>query len=1024
MRCRDIYLRIEKLPGYSPVAPENAEHGRYGRDCMRMHGHEDGRIPQAEIERRRVDAVVYREYLDAGYTVPNTAPLAAQDLIEPRWDQRIPGCVLYAEPSERLHVHVRNDDTEPHSFHIHGLIYGIDSDGSWPFGVADADGHRSDAICPGDEWCYVFDITNDTVGCWPFHDHLMHIQAAVDRGLFGGLVVRHPAGPKPDLEVPFFLHRLVGSGGEPAFDSGSMNAGDTFTHTFPAAGTYEYVCRFHPMLGGVRVNPTGPATASVSIVDSPTARFTPDDIAIRAGGTVTWTHGGTVAHTVSDAASSPLDTMAINGRAFVGNTPIIVANSGERIRWYVFNLDLGERWHNFHPHGQRFMFAGETIDTRSIGPAESFCVDTIVPPVVLDPGQCKDNHDQSHDHDHNHDHDHSHDHDHERGDDHAHGHGGQPHPHDEQGDDDSGPKRKRYCLRGDFLVHCHVEMHMMMGMAALVRAVQTITLTDADVGRLCFALPEASDDYCRLLGHNHDDERGHGGGHGHDNEHGHGAGHGPGAGHGHGHGGGLGFDDTCPDVDPHACMHGAGGEWELLADLDIFVVHAAMLHTGKVLLWSGTAEVGDPMVSRLWDPATDARTGQSYGEDLFCSGHAFLPDGRLCVAGGAPQLSMNSTHIFDPAAETWTKVANMNQARWYPTLVTLPDGRILAASGTGASGVEVYDANANAWQLIVGATRTFNELYPSLHQLPAGQIFYSRCGWQMADTVNTQTAQLALTGLTTGSWSPLGGQQQFNDRQEGTAVLQIDATVTPPTTRLFVIGGGVAGAATARNPQTVETIDLTSPGAATAWDSPPLTMNFPRANVNAVLLPDGTVFIVGGQRAGKWNATDPEPVLEAEILDPTTNTFAVTPPMQFPRQYHSVAILLPDGRVLCAGGVDPTNAAQRDQRQMEVFNPPYLAMGPRPQVASAPVTAAYGATMSINTPDVADIESVVLISPNSMTHHTDAGHRWIKLRFVATATSVDAQAPASPTVAPPGYYMLFLLSSAGVPSEASFVRIG
>jgi plastocyanin len=1020
LRCRDVYLRIEKLPAYSPVAPGGAEHGRYGHDCMRMHGHEDGHIPQAEIERRRVDAVVYREYLDPGYTVPNTAPLVAQDVIEPMWDQRVPGAVLYAEPNERLHVHVRNDDTDPHTFHVHGLIYGIDSDGAWPFGVADASGHRSDAICPGDEWCYVFDVTSDTVGCWPFHDHLMDIEAAVNRGLFGGLVVRHPAGPKPDLEVPFFLHRMVGSGGDAAFDSGSMDNGDTFVHIFPDAGTFHYVCKFHPMLGTVRVNPTGPSTENVAIVDSPEARFSPDDVTIGVGGMVTWTHAGTVQHTVSDAATSPLDSMAINGRAFVGNTPIIVANSGARIRWYVFNLDLGERWHNFHPHGQRFEFAGETVDTRSLGPAESFCVDTIVPQVILDPRQCDDGHD--------------HDRDRDDGDDHDHGHGHNHHGHplehaDQPERDDNGHGRRRYCLRGDFLVHCHVEMHMMMGMAAVVRAVQTIALDDRDIEWLCFELPEASEDYCRLLDHDHTHDQDE-----HEDEHGHWTGHVPGHGHGHEHGhhgGMIGFDDACPDVDPHPCMHGAGGEWARLPDLDIFVAHAALLHSGKVLLWSGTAEQGYSEQSRLWDPVTDARTSQTYGEDLFCSGHAFLPDGRLCVAGGAPQLSMKSTHIFDPAAETWTKVADMNEARWYPTVLSLPDGRILAASGTGASGVEVYDAAANTWQLVAGATRTFSELYPSLHQLPSGPIFYSRCGWQMADTIDTRTAQLAFTGPTTGSWSPLG-QQQFHDRQEGTAVLQVDATVTPAATRLFVVGGGVSGAATARNPQTVETIDLTSAGAATAWDTPALTMNYARANVNAVLLPDGTIFIVGGQRAGKWT-NPPDPVLEAELFDPATGMFAVTPPMQFPRQYHSVAVLLPDGRVLCAGGIDPTKGnteldelliLRRDQRQMEVYSPAYLAMGPRPQLTNAPATAAYGAVATVATPDAADIASVVLIKPNSVTHHTDAGHRWIKVPFTATATGVDVQLPATAAIAPPGHYLLFLLNAAGVPSEAAFLRIG
>jgi plastocyanin len=991
---------------------------------MRTHGHEDGHIPQAEIERRRVDAVVYREYLDPGYTLPNTAPLVAHDVIEPRWDQRVPGAVLYAEPNERLHIHVRNDDTEPHTFHVHGLIYGIDSDGSWPFGVADASGHRSDAICPGDEWCYVFDITNDTVGCWPFHDHLMDIEAAVNRGLFGGLVVRHPSGPKPDLEVPFFLHRMVGSGAEGEFDSGLMDSTDIYTHVFPNPGTYHYVCKLHPMLGTVRVNPTGGGTANVAILDSPTSRFFPDDVTIGVGGMVTWTHAGTRQHTVSDAATAPLDSMAINGRAFVGNTPIIVANSGDRIRWYVFNLDLGERWHNFHPHGQRFEFAGETVDTRSIGPAESFCVDTIVPPVILDPRHCSDGHDHGHGHDHH----------------------GRPlersgHPDHDDGDHD----RRHYCLRGDFLVHCHVEMHMMMGMAATVRAVQTIALDDRDIEELCFELPVASEDYCRLLEHDHphDEDGGHEHG-GNEHDHGHGAGgcdhgtgpapghgggpggghgHGGGPGGGHGHGGGIGFDDACPDVDPHPCMEGAGGEWERLPDLDIFVVHAALLHTGRVLLWSGTAEVGDPLESRVWNPVTDARTSQAYSEDLFCSGHTFLPDGRLCVAGGAPQLSMKSTHIFDPGSETWTKVADMNQARWYPTVLTLPDGRILAASGTGASEIEVYDPAADSWQLVAGATRTFNELYPSLHQLPAGSIFYSRCGWQMADTVDTRTAQLTLSGPTAGSWSPLG-QQQFHDRQEGTAVLQIDTTVSPAATRLFVVGGGVSGAATARNPQTVETIDLTSPGPTVDWDTPALTMNYPRANVNSVLLPDGTIFIVGGQRAGKWNAVDPEPVLEAEIFDPATGMFALTPPMEFPRQYHSVAVLLPDGRVLCAGGVDPTNTVERDQRQMEVYSPAYLAAGSRPQVTAAPTVAGYGASVTVTTADAADIASVVLIRPNSMTHHTDAGHRWIKVPFTATATGVDVQVPATASIAPPGHYLLFLVNAAGVPSEAAFVRIG
>jgi len=981
---------------------------------MRNHGHEDSRIPAAEVERRRVDAIVYREYLDSGYVTPNMAPLISRDMAEPRWDRRIPATVLYAEPGERLYIHVRNDDIEPHSFHVHGLAYGIDSDGSWPFGVVDGAGRRSDAICPGEEWCYVFDVTEETVGCWPFHDHVMDIQAAVDRGLFGGVVVREPDA-HIDVEVPFFLHHLAASGGLPAFDSGTLNGGDTFTHTFNQLGTFDYLCRLHPMLGKVRVNATGPATASVAILDSP-ARFQPDDVTIAVGGTVVWTHAGVAPHTVSDAQTSPLDTYAINGRAYVGNTPTIVVGNGERIRWYVFNLDLGQNWHNFHTHGQRFRVGTETMDTRSLGPAESFVVDTIAPPVVLDAAACCGRH-----HDHS---DHAHP-GHRRSDhgDSDHGHGDGHDDHDDESEPNGhGQKDRRFCLIGDFLVHCHVEMHMMMGMAARVRAVQQIHVSEDEAARLCFELPIADPAYCRLLGHDHSDE-------GSDNDSGDDSEHsdqgrlrGPGHGGGHGHSGALGLADDCPDVDPHPCHRAGEGHWERLADLDMFVVHAAVLHTGKVLLWAGTAEVGDPLVSRLWDPATDQRTGQTYGEDLFCSGHAFLPDGRLCVGGGAPIGSMRSTYIFDPGPETWTKVADMLEARWYPTLLTLPDGRILAVSGSGASQVEVYDAAADTWTLVAGATRSFPELYPSLHLLPSGQIFYSRCGWAMADTADTRTAYLQLTGPAAGSWTPLG-QQQFDDRQEGTAVLQIDTTAGQPTSRVYVIGGGVSGAATVRNPQTTEEIDLTAISPTTAWATPAGTMAHPRTNVNAVLLPDGTIFIVGGQRAGKWSA-DPQPVLDGEIFDPAAGTFTLTPPMGFARQYHSIAVLLPDGRVLCAGGIDPANPVERDQRQLEVFSPAYLDRGPRPAITNAPGAAAYNSTVTIDTPDTVEVGSVVLIRPGSVTHHTDAGHRWIKLSILATgATSLDIRMPANGNIAPPGHYMLFLVNNDGVPSTARFVRI-
>jgi hypothetical protein len=201
-------------------------------------------------------------------------------------------------------------------------------------------------------------------------------------------------------------------------------------------------------------------------------------------------------------------------------------------------------------------------------------------------------------------------------------------------------------------------------------------------------------------------------------------------------------------------------------------------------------------------------------------------------------------------------------------------------------------------------------------------------------------------------------------------------------------------------------------------------MTFARTNVNAVLLPDGTVFVVGGQRNGKWNA-DPQPVLEAEIYDPSDDSWTVTAPMAFPRQYHSIAVLLPDGRVLTAGGVDPSpGIIERDQRSMEVFSPAYLSRGPRPVVAAVPANVAYGADFDVDSPDADDVDAVVFLRPCSVTHHTDAGQRYVKLEIRnRDPASLTVRAPANGNVAPPGYYMLFLVSATGVPSVARFVRI-
>jgi len=281
-----------------------------------------------------------------------------------------------------------------------------------------------------------------------------------------------------------------------------------------------------------------------------------------------------------------------------------------------------------------------------------------------------------------------------------------------------------------------------------------------------------------------------------------------------------------------------------------------------------------------------------------------------------------------------------------------------------------------------------------------------------------------MTAAAAGTWIDMG-QQQFYDRQEGTAVILIDDSVNPRETKILIMGGGVSGVPAVRNPQSLEIIDLTSLVPAPSWNRG-ADMHYLRTNVNGTLLPDGTVLVIGGQRAGKWNPTDPQPVLIPEIYDPRNGTWTTVAAMEHPRQYHSEAVLLPDGRVLTAGGIDPTKGLPpaRDQRYLEVFSPPYLGRGPRPAITGTPAHAGYGINFDVTTPDAARVASVALLRPCAMTHHTDAGQRYIKLKITATtANKVTVHAPDNGRIAPPGYYMLFIVDTSGIPSRASFVQI-
>lgn len=1010
---RHIYLKIERIENYCPVKPQDkvVPPVQYGRDCMRNHGHENALIPQAEIDARTLTAVVYREYLDSGYLVPKPDKLIAADINEPAYSHRVPGTVIYTRPCQLLKIHVWNADDVSHSLHVHGLRYGIDSDGSWPFGTEAAHhGGRSDAICPGQTWTYTFEVPDDALGAWPFHDHTHPMDTKIDQGLFGGIVVLGPCDRPPrrfrfpwhllrpiylDIErlerlpvlidqrvpekldfdeetiinvaphihlrrlkgetrqlleqhlefleeftlkelalprpvvntdhVPVFFHVMANPEGKPVFDTDDIEElGGEAEIVFETAGDYEYFCRHHPeMTGVVHVVAGGPDPVTVTITGGPPMAFSPAEITVGVGGTVKWINDSDFHHTATSKEGAAIATHCINGRGFVGNSPTIVGRSGQRIRWYVFNLDTSLNWHNFHPHAMRWRFGGQNMDIRSIGPAESFVVESEIPPVLLLNA------------------------DEEKAQDPAH----RP----------PGATLRR--LKGDFVFHCHVHHHMMNGMVGLVRARQSIWLTD---------------DMAHEISHRT----------------------------------GLPLDDgtnSCPDVDPHPC-HGHGtGRWEEVTGTpEVAFMHSVLLpNTQRVLYWGYTR--ADQ--SRVWDYSTPAgsymlpanQPADDPGLDVNTSNmwsaeHTVLdtPAGTVLIHGG---FSPNKSFTFDPATLAWTRVEDTAHDRFYSTTLTLTDGKAATLYGSASKSIELYTQGAG-WAAPIAMPPGMNhhQYYPWTYVLPDGRLFIA------GPHVPTHRFDLGAPAAAE-SFATIHGNRSTGG-EKGTSVLLM---MRPPDYKpvVYIMGGNPPAAQ-----ETAEMIDLSA--AMPAWTALP-DLNIPRAEqFTATLLPDGRVFAAGGISGGPDGGV-------CEIFDPRNPGagWVIGPPMKYIRTYHSSFILLTDGSIL--GGGDPQAGGAPTPH--ERFFPDYFDML-RPVISAAPATLNYGTTFNIDTPNAADITEVVLLRSGTVTHGFNMSQRGLECVVSGMGAGViNVDMPPNANLAPPGWYLLFILNASRVPSTGRWVRV-
>ena len=589
------------------------------------------------------------------------------------------------------------------------------------------------------------------------------------------------------------------------------------------------------------------------------------------------------------------------------------------------------------------------------------------------------------------------------------------------------------------------------------------------------------------------------------------------------------------------------GHWSMLnvpEHLRVNALHAALLHTGKVLIIAGSGNDrkqfnAGKFRTILWDPATGKFKRVHTPSDMFCAGHTFLPDGKLLIAGGtrryeklkenvtyaagvmtiknespdggavtlakgtellspggvafrttkeivvkpaaktvgadgatsvkasstdvwveatekgsgsaidsSTQFTISGAHrdsedlygvatsltrakqeywgddksyLFDPATEQYERVDNMTLARWYPTLVGLKDGRVLSVSGLDEFGRiiegdnEIYDPETKQWEPQPRLKRTF-PTYPSLFLMPSGKLFYtgSNAGYG-SDTVGRRPG---IWDLSDNSFEKVPGLRDPRQTETSGSVL-----LPPAQDQRYMIAGGGGIGESDRSTARTDVIDLRD---AKPHFEPGPDLEQPVRYPNMVITPDDRVVITGGS-SGYRGENDSDRLL-CHIYDPRSGGLTRMADPTVGRNYHSEALLLPDGRLITLGS-DPLYSDADNkvpgtfERRIEIYSPPYLFQGDRPQIASGPVEVKRGGTQWFGIPNVGAVRSARLVRPSAVTHVTDVDQRSIKLDTQRNGDGLDVTIPSSAGLVPSGWYMLFVTDGNGAPSKAHWVHV-
>jgi hypothetical protein len=576
-------------------------------------------------------------------------------------------------------------------------------------------------------------------------------------------------------------------------------------------------------------------------------------------------------------------------------------------------------------------------------------------------------------------------------------------------------------------------------------------------------------------------------------------------------------------------------------------VHAVLLHTGEVLIVAGSgndtgAFNAGHFESVIWDPRTNTFEKIKTPSDMFCGGHAILPDGKVLIAGGTTRYEVlhsqiqyaagvmtvtnrttrsatlaqgtifaspsgqlykagatttvpagqmtyvrerrarkavviagstgmwvkavhrgdatvtrtlqtytieglsgrvadgihataysitrdeqtfwgsRKSYVFDPASERYAAVSDMKLARWYPTLVGLTNGKVLAVSGLDQFGQiipghsEKWDPKTRTWSIDRALTRPF-PTYPALFLMPGGNLFFtgSSAGFG-PDTPAWRTP--GIWNPVTNAFKPVLGMRDPNLTETSGSVL------LPPAQdqRYAIIGGGGKGESPAVTGR-IDVVGLKQPSP--RWQ-PAARLPEPTRYPGAVITPDDKVIIAGG--SSQYRGEHGSDIYECHLYNPQTDRLTRLADPLVGRDYHSEALLLPDGRIITLGG-NPLYGDKNDsspgyfEQQIAIFTPPYLYHGRRPSVTGGPQQLARGGTGVFSTPDAAQIVAARLMRPSAVTHVTDVEQRSIALGLRRTKSGVALTVPSGGGLVLSGWYMLFVTNRIGTPSVSRWVHI-